>query len=365
MKKTLLFTLILLPFFGLSQLETVFQNKIDSIYEKNKDAVGIIVHVEAPKQNISWSYAKGVSDIKTNEILKSENPLLLASVTKTYVAAATLRLIENGEISLDQPIKKLLTNRTRKLFENDGYNLDSISVKHLLSQTGGIQDYVNDSYFEFVKNNPTYQWTRNEQIKRAVEVGTPQKIGKKFLYADINFLLLTEIIEKKMKKPFYLAMRNLLKFDELNLDKTWFINLEKYPKNALPLSHQYTSQFKWVSYQVNPSWDLYGGGGLASTAKESALFFQYLFNGKIIQDKQLLEKMHTYVLPPEQSKYCLGLFKFNFGFDAYYHGGWWGTDVVYSPQTDATVSVFVLKNDYQDSINAFLGKEFQKLLLKN
>jgi len=80
---------------------------------------------------------------------------------------------------------------------------------------------------------------------------------------------------------------------------------------------------------LNPSWDLYGGGGIASTAKESALFFQYLFEGKIIQNKQILGLMSTYVLPSDQSKYCLGIYHFDLGFNAYYHGGWWGTDVIY------------------------------------
>jgi hypothetical protein len=48
--------------------------------------------------------------------------------------------------------------------------------------------------------------------------------------------------------------------------------------------------------------------------KESTLFFQYLFGGKIAQDKQLLETIHTYVLPSDQSKYCLGLYHFDMGF---------------------------------------------------
>lgn len=117
MTKLLLFNTLLIPFLGFAQLQTIFQNKIDSIYEKNKDAIGIIVHVEGPKQNISWSYAKGVSDTKTNEPLNSEQPVLIASNTKPYVAAAILRLVEKGQISIDQPIKNLLTKKTRQLFE--------------------------------------------------------------------------------------------------------------------------------------------------------------------------------------------------------------------------------------------------------
>ncbi|MEZ5048681.1 MAG: hypothetical protein R2766_03415 [Saprospiraceae bacterium] len=62
---------------------------------------------------------------------------------------------------------------------------------------------------------------------------------------------------------------------------------------TLPLVHQYTSKLKENSYNINPSWDLYGGGGIASTTKDLAMFFQLLFEGKIIQDKHILESMHS------------------------------------------------------------------------
>lgn len=353
-----------IPFIGFAQLLTVFKNTVDSIYDKNKDAIGVIVHVEAPKRNISWSYAKGIADTKTNKPLDYQQPVLIASNTKPYVAAAVLRLVEKRKITIDQPIKKLLTDKTRRLFERDDYDLDAITVKHLLSHTSGIQDYVDESYFEFVSLHPTYKWKKEEQIKRSIEIGTPKTVGQKFSYGDINYLLLTEIIEQKTHQPFYTAIRDLLRYRELNLTKTWFIDLEKYPSNTMPLAHQYADKYKWDSYDIDPSWDLYGGGGIATTAKESALFFQYLFEGKIIQNEQLLEAMHTYVLPSDQSKYCLGLYHFDMGFNAYYHGGWWGTDVIYSPESNATITVFTLQKGFQHIVNPFIGKEFQKLLIK-
>ncbi|QTV05434.1 serine hydrolase domain-containing protein [Faecalibacter bovis] len=368
MYKPFIVSILLLPTLAFSQLQPVFQEKIDSIYEKNKDAIGIIVHVEAPNHNISWSYAKGVSDVTTNSILNSNQPVLIASNTKTYVSAAILRLVELEKISLDQPIKYLLSKETRKLFEDDGYNLEEITVKNLLSHTSGIQDYADQSYFDFVIQNPTYNWTKEEQMKRAVEVGTPQKVGENFLYADINYLLLTEIIEQINKKPFYKSMRDLLKFKELGLSKTWFINLEKYPNQTLALAHQYSTKNKMDSYQINPSWDLYGGGGYASTAKEAALFYHNLFEGNIIKNQMVLNKMISYVLPVEKTDYCLGIsntFHSDLGFSVYAHGGFWGTEVLYSPEINATISIFTLQQDKSYLINPVIGKEFQKLLLDN
>ena len=132
MKKIVLLNTLFTPLIGFAQLQTVFKQKVDSIYDKNKDAVGIIVHVEAPKHNISWSYAKGVADTSTNQALEDQQPVLIASNTKPYVAAAILRLAEKGELSIDQPIANLLSKKTRHLFESDGYNLAVITIKNLL-----------------------------------------------------------------------------------------------------------------------------------------------------------------------------------------------------------------------------------------
>ncbi|MBB1140749.1 serine hydrolase [Myroides sp. WP-1] len=362
--KTISSLLILfLPIAGVAQIQTVFQQKIDSIYNQNRDAVGIIVHVEAPEQQLSWSYAHGLNDKNSSTPLLAEQPVLLASNTKPYVAASILRLVELGKVSINQAIDTLLTEQTRQLFSQKGYDLKAITIKHLLSHTAGIQDYVDDAYFTFVNENPTYQWSKQEQIDRAIQLGNPKEIGKEFSYGDINYLLLTEILENQTKQPFYEAMRSLLKYEELGLNETWFIQLEDYPTGTLPLAHQYAKQYKHNSSEINPSWDLYGGGGIAATAKDAALFFHYLFEGKIIEDPTILASMSSYVLAPEQSKYCLGIFHFDFGFHAFYHGGWWGTDVLYSPEAKASVAVFTLQKEFQHSINPYIGKTFLTLLL--
>ena len=88
--------------------------------------------------------------------------------------------------------------KTATLFRNDGYQLDEIKIKHLLSHTSGIDDYVNSDYFEFIDKNPKYRWTRDEQLQLATKIG--ESLGKPqevFNYADVNFLLATEIIEQK------------------------------------------------------------------------------------------------------------------------------------------------------------------------
>jgi len=346
------------------EFELKFQSILDSTYQVNKDAVGILIHIESPNKNFSWTSAVGFSNKQTEEQLNKNQPLLIASNTKTYVAATILKLVENGMLNLNQPIERLINKKTRLILKSSGYTVDEITVKHLLSHTSGITDYVDDSYFLFVNENPNYEWTRNEQIRLATKKANPIKAGKEYAYGDINYLLLTEIIEQRTGKPFYKAIRDLLEFKKHDLNQTWFVDLEDKPKGTLAFAHQYSNKFNWDSYHMNPSWDLFGGGGLASTVKDLALFFQLLFEGSIIKDKTILAQMHTYVLLAEDSNYCLGLQNISFfGDTAYYHGGFWGTDVMYLPNINTTISVFTLVKEKRQ-LNAQISNEVIKVLRK-
>ncbi len=330
-------------------IEAKLQFSIDSIYQAHPDAVGIMVHVEAPEKGISWSGASGYSERILKTKLDPNQPALIASSIKTYVSATILRLIEEKKITLDQSIENLVSKKTKKLFEKDGYNLEAIQVKHLLSHTSGIEDYANQDYIEHKDKYPTYRWTRDEQLKLTTEVGNPLgKPGEKFSYADANYLLLTEIIEDSTNLPFYEAMRTLLKFNELGIKNTWFPTLEKTPINTKELVHQYWREKDWDSYNMDVSWDLYGGGGIACPTKDLALFIQHFFNGNIVENDSIRNLIFTYIptKETEQYPYYLGLSEDTYhGMKAYGHGGFWGTIMLYFPSINTSISVYILDRE--------------------
>ena len=344
-KQRLLFLLLLPQFLSAQNSTSYFEKQLDSLYEQHRDAVGVLMHIESPDRNISWTYSVGFANKDTEQTLNPEQPVLIASNTKTYVAAAILRLVEKKQLELDQSLASCLKSKTGRLLKRNGYDIDRINVRHLLSHTSGIRDYVNDDYFERVNEKPQFQWKKKQQIKRSLKLGGPLFTAEtQFSYGDINYLLLTEIIEVATNETFYDAMHDLLKFEQLNLGSTWFESLQIKPSNVLPLAHQYADTYNWDSYNLNPSWDVYGGGGLAATVKDAAMFYQYLFEGKIIEDSLLLHEMYQYVLPEENSKYCLGIWNMSLpNVTAYFHGGWWGTDVAYIPETNTSVAVFTLQ----------------------
>lgn len=333
-----------------------FQSIINSIYKSNQESVGIIAHIEAPKHGISWSGSAGYSNKDTKAKLLPDEPALIASSIKTYVSATILRLQEEKKLNIEDPIEKHLSKKTGTLFKNDGYDFDKIKIKHLLSHTSGIHDYVNDDYFELIQSNPKYRWTRDEQLQLAVNAGNslgkPQEV---FKYADANYLLATEIIEQSTGKPFFIAMRELLRYKQLGLNNTWFPTLEEKSTTTKKLVHQYWNEnewgerklnFDWDSYDHDISWDLYGGGGIATTMKELAKFSYQLFNGNIIEDKNILSLIQSEIKTTDGEKinYRLGVADASIkGLQSLGHGGFWGTIVFYIPQLDASISVCVLE----------------------
>jgi len=362
--KTVLTFLTLLFLFATSKgqmLEGKFQKLIDSIYILNPESNGIMVHVESPDYNVSWSGASGYSDKSIKKKIEPDQPALIASCTKTYVSATILRLVEQKIIEINLPIKELISTKTRKLFESDGYNLDSITIKHLLSHTSGIEDYANQEYREYIFNNPKHRWTRDEQIALAIKVGNPiANPGEVFRYANVNYLLLTEIIEKLTNKPFYTSMRELLRYEELGFNNTWFPTLEEKPKGTKTLVHQYWGEYSSFIFDV--SIDLYGAGGLASTTKDLACFWHKLFNAKIIEDTTVLNLFFTEIQTNDsiQSNYYLGLMSDEYrGFKAYWHKGSWGNYVLYFPDLNTSISVYILERDKKilgrDIIDQIIG----------
>jgi len=342
-----------------------FQSVINTIYANNPTASGIMVHIEAPDESLSWSGAVGYSDKKNQKKINPNQPALIGSNTKMYVSVAILRLIEDGKLGLYAPIENLLSARTKLILQDNHYDLKAIKIVHLLSHTGGIQDYVNDDYMRQVTKAPEHRWTRNEQIALAMKMGDPlNKPGKGFSYADVNYLLLTEIIEQKTGQPFYTSIRKLLNYRKHRLKNTWFYSLEPQPKNSLPLVHQYAGELGWDSYAVNPSFDLYGGGGIAATTKDLARFCQLLFEKKIIKDPETLNLIYTDlgVTQSKHGKYLLGLTESEInGYKTYGHGGFWGTGVQYFPELNTSISVFVLNRDQRRLRKVILEELVKKI----
>ena len=309
---------------------------------------GVEVAVRTPK--LSWAGAAGFADRATRKPLSADADFRIASVTKTFTAAAILRLVENGKVSLDDPIARYLSPATVALLRGGGYDTDAIRVRNLLQHTSGLYDYAEDPAFQtFVVSHPHHRWTRAEQIRFAMTHGRPLfPPGTDFHYSDTGYILLGEILERQTGHSLAAAYRTLLSFKRLGLHQTYLETLEPTPRGATPRAHQYLGTADTTRF--DPSFDLYGGGGLVSTVGDLVRFYRALVGGQVFKNPATLKTMLGKPRPTGPADLGMGIFTETIGHaTCWHHDGFWGATVVHCPGTHVTLAITVNQANNFDS----------------
>jgi D-alanyl-D-alanine carboxypeptidase len=319
---------------------------------------GAMLLVEAPAHGLAWSGAVGASDLATGEALRPDQPLRIASMTKSFVAAAVLRLMEEGRLSLDAPVADHLRPGTAEALRQDGYDPGAITVRMLLQHTSGLYDFAaSEAYMGRVAQDPRHRWTREEQVGLAMEVGEPTGApGEAYAYSDTGYLLLGEILEMVTSQPMAEAIRDLLRFEEIGLASTWWESLEPVPASTPPRAHQYLQGME--ANDFDPSLDLWGGGGLVSTLGDVAAFYRTLLTGGVFEDPATLALMiepTPLSLGSDGHGYGMGLVREEIaGVTCYGHGGFWSTLAWHCPDLDLTVAAATTEVTAKDAVSTMV-----------
>jgi D-alanyl-D-alanine carboxypeptidase len=331
------------------------QRLADSLVAARPRLPGIVIAVESRTFGRRWSVAAGLADSARRVPLRPEQPVRIASNTKTYVAAALLRLVEAGQLALDDPLARHLPAPLDQLLRRDGYDTDAITIEQVLSHRAGLHEHpAVPSYVARLRTDPRYRWTREEQLQWLVDslapVGPP---GAQFRYSDSGYTLLGAIIERYAGQPLGPAVRRLLDFDALGLRTTWWETMEPVPAAALPRAHQYLGGLD--AHAIDPSFDLYGGGGIVAPMAEVAQFLAALLEGRVFARSATLDTM----LAPrsqEMAGYGLGIFGAKArGLHGYGHSGFWGTTAMVFPDAGLTIAIAVTEQSELRMANAVMG----------
>jgi D-alanyl-D-alanine carboxypeptidase len=315
------------------------QKVLEDFLAANPTAPGVSACVICPRLGLDWSGAAGHPARNSEEPLTPRHTFRIASNTKTYVATSILRLAEQGRLSIDDLLAKHLTEEERTLLASDGYDLTAITLRHVLSHTSGLDEHAGDDRYEAaILANPQYQWTREEQVRRLIEWRDPTGApGEKYKYSDTGYVLLGGIIERMTGRNLGQAVHDLVDFERLGLQSTWWEVNEPTPPAAGPRAHQYFGDRD--TYDWNPSLDLYGGGGMLTDVHDLARFMRLLLKGQVLREEASLAAMTGDGTPP----YRLGLMCMEpDGKMAWGHQGFWNTFAFHVPSMDLTVSGCVL-----------------------
>jgi D-alanyl-D-alanine carboxypeptidase len=213
-------------------------------------APGALVLAVGPWGRLSLAAGLDLSGRPLRETARFE----VGSVTKTFVAALVLALVEDGALGLDDDVTTHLPAR----FEP----LGPVTVRSLLNHTSGLPDYFEDTAIAAAwLEDPSRELNPDELIE--VALALPRHEPGNFSYANTNYVLVGLVIESVTARTVGEVLGSRI-LDSLGLSAT------RLPGTATSAA-----------------------GGLVSTADDVARFLAALLAGEIVGESSLREMITT------------------------------------------------------------------------
>lgn len=112
----------------------------------------------------------------------------LASITKTFTAVATMMLVEDGRVSLEDAISSYLPDLPEAW--------RSVTVRHLLTHTSGISSFSSHQKIPCPVGKSEDEYTRADVLKEVSCLPLEFPPGERWAYGDTGYHLLGMLIEK-------------------------------------------------------------------------------------------------------------------------------------------------------------------------
>lgn len=166
--------------------------------------------------------AVGYSDVEHGVRLALDDGFHAGSVNKTFTAAAILRLVDEGKLSLDMTLGAMLGTDAARI-----PHAEIITLSQLLDHSSGIYAINNDpDYLATIigkSADPKRVWSPRELValadkERQEPLGAP---GSGHYYSDTNYILLGMIVEKFSGVPFKRYISETF-FEPLGMRRTYF-----------------------------------------------------------------------------------------------------------------------------------------------
>ncbi|MGG6263196.1 serine hydrolase [Leptolyngbya sp. AN03gr2] len=328
------------------------QAALDQTLTQPGSAPGTTTAVVTPDE-FTWKGASGIADLGTRTPMQADNIFNIGSITKTFTAATTLKIVEQGKISLDDTLGRWLPDIAQRI--PDGA---SLTLRQLLNGTSGVYDFTNSPRFRFdsIVDYLFGSW-RNWQPQELVAYayGQPRFSGPAsssvWVYPNTGTILAGLMVEKATGTPFAAVMKTEI-LDPLGLNNTFFNGTRKPVQNQ---ARGYEDFLKPKGLGPDGNLDdtakintaAIGSytGGLSSTAQDLARFTQALLGEDLLKpdSKAQLLSFVEEGLPYEGKGFGLGIADYSTPF-----GRAWGkkgdvagyeSQMLYFPERNGAINI--------------------------
>lgn len=146
---------------------------------------------------IVYAAGRGLADVAGKKAISPDTVFRLGSITKQFTAALVLQLVEEGKLSLADPLSKFLPD-----YPAPGA---SATVAQLLNHTSGIPSYTGIPGW-MAGPKPAQALTTEGLIAEFKAMPVEFERGAKWNYNNSGYVLLGAIVEKVTGKPWHEAL---------------------------------------------------------------------------------------------------------------------------------------------------------------
>lgn len=278
-----------------------------------------IAMVKDPERHYTWTGSAGLADPDANEAMTDEHRFRIASVTKPMTAVLILRLMEEGLLELDSSVWYYLGDESNIDFDSlhtigDNSYGRAITLRQLLSHTGGLPDYVFDGpinllglteFMTYALTHPDKQWIPYEMVQWSYRhlpaAGVP---GAGYHYSDTGFVLLGMVAESITGQSLSELYREYI-FDPLDMEHT-YLEFHETATPGGPLSHPFFSTIDVYDYNTSFDW---AGGGVVCSVEDLTKFIRALGENEIFQSSSTRAIMFDWIPAEADVLYGLGIEK--------------------------------------------------------
>ena len=276
--------------------------------------------------------ARGVGTTGSGEPVRADTPFVIGSTTKSFTALAVMQLVEEGRVDLDDQV----TQHVPELELAPGEAVDSITVRHLLQHTSGLDDLTGGPVLGSALEDTALEAVAELRDSRLAS--TP---GETWRYANANYVLAGLVVERAAGTTYADFVQERI-LDPLRMTDTHVL-----PSNAAAPGHRYWFGVPATSGPVQRQ-GIVAAGYIASSAQDLGRYLaMYLRGGTGLDGTRIVSAAGIRALTEPGPEAHLG--PWADGETARYAMGWmvggpWTEDAVFhpgnAPDSSAMIALF-------------------------
>ncbi len=276
----------------IEQIDTHVAQKLDG----TPPLAGLVVAVNDGQHPV-FIKAYGYANIEAAELTQRDTAYYIGSISKTFTAAAILKLVEEKKLTLDDTVTWF--------FPDLPGTASQITMQQLLNHTSGLPD--DHTLGTHIEVDLDAAYTSEELLALAWEMfekfDTPP--GEAFLYSNAGYTLLALIIEHVSGLSYSTYLEQEI-FQPLGLTSTRHCVI---PPDNVAQGYQTMGETLTPVDAENMTLLAFGAGSLCSTARDLILWQHALANGCVIKPflhKKMIAPLTSPDNEPEMA-YGLGM----------------------------------------------------------